>query len=243
MFQWTSCAIIADAYTLDTEPFHKVHLKHIYAVATGADDTVDPLVKQRVQVWLSELIFPIAPPESSVPLLYTLASCKMTRWGDPSVIASDERLDMTLVPIIPRNCKVKLTDLVPIAEDDNDDSHEQYRDLRQDIMQAAHSMLKPHPSVARTLTMSSAWPPGTTWNVHVQYFCDTCPNCLPRRTSKINLGRTMVATRRFGGAVMLDRLVLDKALAEIVNAPAVTIFTCPCIGDSLSRDRRLHDCS
>lgn len=42
----------------------------------------------------------------------------------------------------------------------------------------------------------------------------------------------MVATRRFGGAVMLDRLVLDKAIAEIVNAPAVTIFTCPCIGDS-----------
>ena len=42
----------------------------------------------------------------------------------------------------------------------------------------------------------------------------------------------MVATRRFGGAVMLDRLVLDKALAEIVHAPAVTIFTCPCIGDS-----------
>ena len=42
----------------------------------------------------------------------------------------------------------------------------------------------------------------------------------------------MVATRRFGGAVLLDRLVLDKSLAEIVNAPAVTIFTCPCIGDS-----------
>ena len=197
------CAIIADAYKHDTEPFHKVHLQHIYAVATGSDDTVDPLVKQRIQVWLSELISPIAPPGSSIPLLYTLASCKMTRWGDPSGIAKDERLDMTLVPIIPRGCKVQLTDLVPIAEDDNDASHEQYRDLRHDIMLAAHSMLKPHPSIDRTLINVKRMASWHNMERDVQYFCDTCHNCLPRRTSKINLGRTMIATRRFGGAWVL----------------------------------------
>ena len=51
------------------------------------------------------------------------------RWGDPVVLANDERLDLKLVPIIPDKCKIKLTDLTPIAHDHDDSTHEQYRDL------------------------------------------------------------------------------------------------------------------
>ena len=66
-----SCAVIAAAYNDDTDPFHKVTLQEVYLVAINALDNVHPLVKARIQQWLGKLVFPICPPGSIVPLLYT----------------------------------------------------------------------------------------------------------------------------------------------------------------------------
>ena len=53
-----------------------------------------------------------------------MASCTLVRWGDPAIIADDDRLDLTLVPIIPAKCKVQLTNLTPISKDHDDSEHE-----------------------------------------------------------------------------------------------------------------------
>ena len=222
---------IASAYTEDTNLFHKVTLQHIYAVATDNCPDMCAIAKRRIQSWLGKVIFPICPPGSSVPLLYTMASCTLVRWGDPAVIADDDRLDLTLVPIIPANCKVRLTNLTPISKDHDDSEHEQYRDLRHDILLASHGLVKPHNSVAHTLSnvkRMAYWP---KLQQSVTYFCDTCSHCLSNRKSKENLGMTLQATRRLG-SLMMDKLVLDKDLANMLGIPAVLIFTDPCIGDS-----------
>ena len=44
-----SCAIIASAYHADTNPFHKVHLKHVYAVATNDIKVVEKSIQERIR--------------------------------------------------------------------------------------------------------------------------------------------------------------------------------------------------
>ena len=227
-----SCAAIAAAYNDDVDPFHKVTLREVYLVATNALDDIHPLIKARIQPWLGKLVFPICPPGSVVPLLYTVASCKLVRWGDPEVIAADERLDLTLVPIIPADCKVKLTSLIPITKDHDGTAHEQYRDLRQDILQAAHALVQPHHSKARTSLDAKAMAYWHDLEKHVERFIATCDACITDRTAQTRHGLTLVSTRR-GGALMLDKLVFDKDIADITGVPAAIIFTCVRIGDSL----------
>ena len=226
-----SSADIAAAYGQDTRPFHKVTLQEIYWVATNETHDIHPLVKARIQPWLGTLIFPICPPGSTVPLLYTIASCKLMRWGDPAVITEDERLDLTLVPIIPANCKVKLTALVSIAKDHDDTDHEQYRDLRQDILQAAHALTQPHHSKARTSLNAKAMAYWPDLEKHVEKFYQTCDACLADRTTLKRHGLTLTSTRR-GGALMLDKLVFDKDIVDITGIPAAIVFTCVRIADS-----------
>ena len=227
-----SCAIMASAYFADTNPFHKVHLKHVYQVATNDFKDIDKVVKERIMSWIGKIIFPICPPGSPIPLLYTPASCKLMRWGDPFVLANDERLDLKLVPVIPDKCKIKLTDLTPIAHDHDDSTHEQYRDLRHEILSSAHTLVSPHNSKAKTslnVRRIAIWP---GMEDDVAYFVKTCSSCLPERNPLVRLGATLMSTRRMG-VLMIDKLVFDKDIFDITGIPAALIMTCPCIGDSL----------
>ena len=65
----------------------------------------------------------------------------------------------------------------------------------------------------------------------VERFIATCNACLTDRTAQTRHGLTLVSTRR-GGALMLDKLVFDKDIADITGVPAAIIFTCVRIGDS-----------
>ena len=99
---------VAAAYKTDTQPFQKIDLKTVYAVATGELTDISRLEQDKVQAWLGKQIFAIAPRGSVTPLLYTPASASMMRWGDPAVLDEDEKLDRVLVPIdiIPHGAKV-----------------------------------------------------------------------------------------------------------------------------------------
>ena len=68
------------AYKADTSPFHKVDLQHVYAVATGDDAEVLPMLKAQITPWLDKQVFAIIPPGAVEPLLYTPASASMKRW-------------------------------------------------------------------------------------------------------------------------------------------------------------------
>ena len=120
------------AYEKDISTFHKVDLKSVYAVATGHDKDMLPLLKGQITrtPWIGKQIFAVAPPGSKHPLLHTPASAAINRWGDPAVLAAGERMNRVLVPLIPRNAQAKLTVLAKIiVSDDAGIGHEQHRSL------------------------------------------------------------------------------------------------------------------
>ena len=80
------------AYEKDISTFHKVDLKSVYAVATGHDKDMLPLLKGQITPWIAKQIFAVAPPGSTHPLLYTPASAAIKRWGDPAVLTADSRV-------------------------------------------------------------------------------------------------------------------------------------------------------
>ena len=136
---------IAAAYKTDEQPFQKIDLKTVYAVATGELNNISKLQQEKVQTWLGKQIFAIAPQGSMTPLLYTPAPASMMRWGDPAVLDEDEKLDRVQVPIIPYNAQVRLTTLERIVDDDSTgkegaNSEDLNRDLRHEIMTVAHCM-------------------------------------------------------------------------------------------------------
>ena len=71
------------AYQTDDSAFHKVDLKHVYAVATGNDDDMLPLLKGQIAPWLGKQVFAITPPGCTEPLQYTPVSASMKRLGRP----------------------------------------------------------------------------------------------------------------------------------------------------------------
>ena len=96
------------AYRADASPFHKVDLRHVYAVTTDGDEHILTMLKGQITLWLGKQIFAIIPPGAEEPLLYTPASASMKRWGDPAVLSADERLDRMLVPLIPKDAQIKM---------------------------------------------------------------------------------------------------------------------------------------
>ena len=143
---------IIRAYKADTSPFHKVDLKHVYAVATGDGEDMLSLTRGQIQPWIGKQIFLIAPPGSQQPLLYTPASASMKRWGDPAVLGSDEKLDRVLVPLVPKDARVTMTVLESIAvKGTTTVADELHRTLRHEIMMITHAMQMPHASRADTM--------------------------------------------------------------------------------------------
>ena len=225
-------SIFAEAYRSDQSPFHKVTLSRVYTVAIGELDGVDRLVIERVQSWLDNKIFAICPPGADIPLLYTPASSKFLRWGDPAVLDADERLDTTLVPIVPNACQISLLNLTPIAKADDDNTHDQFRDLRHSILMLAHGLQSPHANRVTTLTRVRRMAAWQEIERDVKAHCDQCDTCLTERDPLVRLGSMMTSSRRMG-TVMLDKLKLPKEVVEITDIPAVLIFTCPHLGDSV----------
>ena len=195
---------VVRAYEKDISTFHKVDLKSVYAVATGHEKDMLPLLKGQITPWIGKQIFSVVPPGSKCPLMYTPASAAIKRWGDPAVLEAGERMNRVLVPRIPSNAQVKLTVLTKIiADDDAEIGHEQHRSLRHELMMICHTMQQPHASRAGTmkgLRVMAYWPSAET---DVEQFCDTCDECLANRSPMTRLGSTMTSTRRFG--VMIDR--------------------------------------
>ena len=70
-FDMEDHAEMVRAYKADASPFHKVDLRHVYAVATGDDGDVLPVVKGQITPWLGKQMFAIIPPGADEPLLYT----------------------------------------------------------------------------------------------------------------------------------------------------------------------------
>ena len=223
------------AYKADTSPFHKVDLQHVYAVATGDDAEVLPMLKAQITPWLDKQVFAIIPPGAVEPLLYTPASASMKRWGDPAVLSADEKLDRVLVPLVPKDAQVKITMLEKLIVDgETTEGEEQHRSLRHELMMVCHAMQLPHASRADTMKALSAmiyWPSAET---DVEKFCDTCEVCLANRNPMTRLGSTMTSTRRFG-VMMIDKIVFDDDLAGIVGMPAALLMACPRIGDQQIR--------
>ena len=87
-------------YENEISTFHKVDLKSVYAVATGHDKDMLPLLTGQISPWIGKQIFPVAPPGSKYPLLYTPASAAIKRWGDPAVLEAGERMNRVLVPLM-----------------------------------------------------------------------------------------------------------------------------------------------
>ena len=223
------------AYKADTSPFHKVDLQHVYAVATGDDAEILPMLKAQITPWLDKQVFAIIPPGAVEPLLYTPASASMKRWGDPAVLSADEKLDRVLVPLVPKDAQVKITMLEKLIVDgETTEGEEQHRSLRHELMMVCHAMQLPHASRADTMKALSAmiyWPSAET---DVEKFCDTCEVCLANRNPMTRLGSTMTSTRRFG-VMMIDKIVFDDDLAGIVGMPAALLMACPRIGDQQIR--------
>ena len=84
-----------------------------------------PALKGQITPWLGKQTFAIIPPGATEPLLYTPALASMKRWGDPAVLAADEKLDKVQVPMIPKDAQVKMTMLDKfIAEGETQDGEE-----------------------------------------------------------------------------------------------------------------------
>ena len=129
------------AYENDISTFHKVDLKSVYAVAMGHDKDMLPLLTGQISPWIGKQIFPVAPPGSIYPLLYTPASAAIKRWGDPAVLEAGERMNRVLVPLIPSNARVKMTVLTKIIADaEAEVGHDQHRSLRHELMMICHAM-------------------------------------------------------------------------------------------------------
>ena len=229
------------AYKADDSPFHKVDLKHVYAVATGDDTDMLPLTKGQITPWLGKQLFAIAPPGCTAPLLYTPASASMKRWGDPAVLSADEKLDRVMVPLVPKDARIKMTVLQNItadgdteAMDDKQYGEALHRSLRHELMTICHATQLPHASKADTMKVlrtMAYWPSAER---DVEKFSDTCDTCLANRDPMARLGSSMTSTRRFA-VMMIDKIVFDDDVAEITGMPAALLMTCPRINDALIR--------
>ena len=135
------------AYKADDSAFHKADLKHMYAVATGDDKDMLPLLKGQITPWLGKQLFAIAPPGCTEPLLYTPAPASIKRWGDPAVLSADEKLNRVLVSLVPKDARIKMTVLQNItahgdteAMDDKQYGGALHRSLTHELMAICHAV-------------------------------------------------------------------------------------------------------
>ena len=82
----------------------------------------------------------------------------MKRWGDPAVLSADEKLSRVLVPLIPKDARVKVTMLENITVDVNREALDDlqycealHKSLRRELMMICHAMQPPHASRADTM--------------------------------------------------------------------------------------------
>ena len=148
------------------------------------------------------------------------------------LLDADERLDTTLVPIVPDDCKMSLLNLTPIVAEDDDVAHDQFRDLKHSILMLAHGLQSPHANRVTTLTRVRRMAAWQDIERDIKAHRDQCDTCLTACDPLVRLGSMMTSSRRMG-TVMLDKLKLPKKVVEITNIPAVLIFTCPHLGDSV----------
>ena len=107
-----------------------------------------------------------------------------------------------LVPLDPKDARIKMTMLTHIttdgdteAMDDKQYGESLHRSLRHELMMICHAMQLPHASRADTVKALRAmvyWPSAET---DVENFCDTCDICLANRDPMTRLGSSMTSTR------------------------------------------------
>ena len=204
----------------------------------GDDKDILPLVKGQITPWIGKQLFAIAPPGCTEPLLYTPASASMKRWSDPAVLSDDEKLDRVLVPLVPKDAKIKMTVLQNItadgdteAMDDKQYGEALHRSLRHELMMICHAMQLPHASRADTMQALRAMAYWPSAGKDVETICDTCDTCLANRDPMTRLGSSMTSTQRFG-VMMIDKIVFDDDVAEITGMPAALLMTCPRVNDA-----------
>ena len=215
--QWQS---LSDAQLADTESvFHKVKVSEMFSVLLG--DDCSALARDRVKSWSTKM-FMIVPPGSSAPTIFVPQSLtrsdihvfEKAEWNQDLFDDSVECSPCHLVPLIPSNLDVQVSQITPLEGEDPPS-------LREDLMLLFHEW-DAHRSAASLFSVVSsvAWWPSLKSDVynHVAY----CSLCM----SKLNalrlsgLGTVLRSRHRH---ISGDHVILPKWLSSIVGYTAIFV--------------------